>query len=50
MPPHRLINFELQKYYQNELKFNSVNSRNNLSKIKNGAYIINLDKCESIAT
>ena len=40
----RLIpNFEIQKYYQNEPKFNGVYSRNNLPKIKDGAYVINLD-------
>ena len=31
-------------------KFNGVYSRNNLSKIKDGAYIINLDEYESIGT
>ena len=31
-----LINFEIQKYYQNEHKFNGVWSRNNLPKIKDG--------------
>ena len=50
MPPHYLTNFEVQKYYENEPKFNGVYSRNNLSKIKNGAYILNLDKYKSIAT
>ena len=50
MPPHPLTNFEIQKYYQNESKFNSVFSRNNLPKIKNGVYIINLDEYESIRT
>ena len=50
MPAHLLINFEIQKYYQNEPKFNRVYSRNNLSKIKNGIYIINLDDYESIGT
>ena len=50
MPPHPLTNFEIQKYYQNEPKFNGVYSRNNLSKIKDGAYIINLDEYESIGT
>ena len=50
MPAHPLINFEIQKYYQNEPKFNRVYSRNNLSKIKNGIYIINLDDYESIGT
>ena len=28
MPPHHLTYFEIQKYYQNELKFNDVYSRN----------------------
>ena len=50
MPPHPLINFEIQKYYQNEPKLNGVYSRNNLSKIKDGTYIINLDGYESIET
>ena len=38
------------KYYQNESEFSGFYSRNNLPKIKNGAYIINLDDFESIAT
>ena len=46
MPSHPLTNFEIQKYYQNEPKFNGIYSRNNLSKIKDGAYIINLDEIE----
>ena len=45
-----LTNFEIQKYYQNQPKFNSVYSRNNSAKIKDGAYVINLDECESIGT
>ena len=36
MPPHPLKSFEIQKYYQNEPKFNDVYSRNNLPKIKDG--------------
>ena len=45
MPPHSLTNFEIQKYYQKKPRFNSVVSRNNLpKKIKDGAYMINLDK------
>ena len=36
MPPHPLTNFEIQKYYQKELKFSDVYSRNNLPKIKVG--------------
>ena len=30
MPPHLLTNFEIQKYYQNEPRFNRVYSRKNL--------------------
>ena len=40
----------MQKYYQSEPKFNGVYSRNNLSKIKNKAYTINLEEYESIVT
>ena len=50
MPPHSLTKFEIQKYYENEPKFNGVYSSNNLSKIKDGSYIINLDEYESIRT
>ena len=45
MPPHPLTNFEIQKYYENEPRFNGVFSRDNLpKKIKDGAYVINLDE------
>ena len=47
---HPLANFEIQKYYQNEPKFNGVYSRNNLHKIKDGAYVINLDVFKSVVT
>ena len=50
MPSHPLTNFEIQKYCQNEPKLNGVYSRNNLSKIKDETYIINLDGYESIET
>ena len=50
MPLHPLTNFEIQKYYQNEPKLNGVYLRNNLSKIKDGAYVINLDESISIGT
>ena len=50
MPTHPLTNFEIQKYYQNEPKFNGVYSRNSLSKIKDRAYIKNLDEHESVGT
>ena len=43
-------NFEIQRYYQNEPKFNGVYSRNNLSKIKDGTYVISLDEFKSIGT
>ena len=50
MLPHSLTNFELQKYYQNEPKFNGVYSRNNLPEIKDGTYVINLDEFKPIGT
>ena len=51
MPPYLLTNFEMQKYYQNEPRFNGVYSRDNLQeKIKDGAYIINLDEQSDIVT
>ena len=43
MSLHPSTNVEIQKYYQNEHKFNGVYSRNNLLKIKDGVYVINLD-------
>ena len=50
MPSHLVKHFEIQMYYQNEPKFNGVYSRNNLPRIKDGAYVINLDEYESIET
>ena len=50
MPPHPLTNFEIQKYYQNKPRFNGVYSRDNPTKIKNRAYIINLDEYSDIGT
>ena len=50
MLAHRLTNFEIQKYYQNEPKFNGAFSRNDLYTIKDGVYVINLDEYESIET
>ena len=44
MSPHSLTNFELRKYYQNEPRFNRVYSRDNLHKINDEAYVINLDE------
>ena len=51
MPPHPWTNFEIQKYYQNESKFNSVYSRDNLpNKIKDGTYVINLGEYSDTGT
>ena len=51
MSPHPLTNFEIQKYYQNESRFNGVFSRNNLpKKIKDEAYVINLDEYADVGT
>ena len=50
LPPHPLANFEMQKYYQNEPRFNGVYSRDNLTEIKDGAYVINLDEYFDIGT
>ena len=45
MSPHPLNNFKIQNYYQNKPRFNGVYSKDNLSvKIKDGAYVINLDE------
>ena len=51
MPPHPLTNFEIQKYHnhvqqssKNKTRFNGVYSRDNLPKINDGAYVINLDE------
>ena len=55
MPPHPSNNFEIQKYYKNEPRFNGAYSRDNLpeyssARIKDGAYIINLDEYSDIGT
>ena len=51
MMSHPLTNFEIQKYYKNESRFNGVYSRDNLPhKIKDGAYVINLDEHSDIGT
>ena len=39
-----------QKCYQNQPKFNSVYSRNNSAKRKDGTYVINFDEYKSIGT
>ena len=48
--PHSLTNFEKEKHYQNERKTNYVYAGNNISKTKNGAYVVNLDEYKSIGS
>ena len=51
MPINLLTNFEIQKYCQNETRFNGVYSRNNLpKKIKDGTYVINRDEYTDVGT
>ena len=51
MHPHSLTNFEIMKYYENESRFDGVYSRDNLpNKIKNLAYVINLDEYSDLST
>ena len=40
----------MQKYYQNEPWFNGVYSRDSLPKIKDGAYVININEYSDIRT
>ena len=42
--------FSNTKYYQNEPIFNGVYSRNNLPKINDVTYVINLDEFKPIGT
>ena len=55
-PRHPLTNFEIEAYYQNEPRFNGALSKDNLpkrssiEKIKDGAYVINLDEYSDIGT
>ena len=50
MLSHFLTNFEIQRFYENKPKFDGVCSRNNLPKIKNGTYVINLDEFKPTGT
>ena len=49
-PFHPLTNFEIIDYFEDEPRFNGVYSRNNLAKLKNGAYVINLDLSKNTGT
>ena len=44
MLPHPLTTFEIQKHYQTQSRCNGVYSRNNFKKIKDRAYVVNLDE------
>ena len=51
IPPYPLTNFEIQKYYQTEPRVSGVYYRDNLlNKIKDGAYMINLNEYSGIGT
>ena len=43
-------NFPKKKFSENEPKFNGLYSRNNLPKIRDGAYLTNLDEFKLIGT
>ena len=45
-----MFNFQIQKCYQNETKFNCFYSSNNSPKIKNCSYVISLDGYKSIGS
>ena len=48
MALHLLTNFKINRFYQNETKLQSVYSRNNLPKVKDGAYVIVIDEYKSV--
>ena len=50
MSLYPLTNFEIQKHYQNEPIFNGVYSKHNLTEIKDGTFVINLDENSDIGT
>ena len=51
LPVHPLTIIQIKRYYQNEPRFINVYSRDNLpNKIKDGAYVINLDEYSDIGT
>ena len=42
-PLHPLNNMEITRYFNYDTRFNGASSRNNLNRIKDGAYVTNLD-------
>ena len=49
IPPHLLTNFEIQKYYENEPRFNGIFSRDPKTR-KNCACVINHDEYTDVGT
>ena len=49
-PFHPLTNSEIIDYCKGVKGFNGVYSRNNLPKLRNGTYVINLDHSENTGT
>ena len=50
MLPHPLTTFEIQKYYQNEPKFNGIYSINDLPKTNHGSFVVNLGEYKLLQT
>ena len=50
VPLHSLNNIEITNYFNYEPKFNGVFPRNNLPRIKDGGYVINLNDKNSKGT
>ena len=51
MPSHPLTNFDIQRYYQDEHRFNGVYSRDNLpNKLQYEVYVTNLDEYVDVGT
>ena len=50
MLAHLLTEFEIQKYYQIELKFNGVYSGNSLPNLMDVMCIITIDESKSVGT
>ena len=47
---YTLTNSEIERYYQEERTFNNIYSRNNLPKIKDKAYVVNMLEYKSVGT
>ena len=49
-PPHLLRNIEITKYFNYEPRPNDVYVKNDLPRIRDGVYVINLDSKQSKGT